>query len=274
MKPLFSIVVVALNPGNKLLQTLQSIEMQSCTDYEVVIKDGGSRDSSIEDRKRFLLEKPEFAGRVRFIDKPDNSIYDAMNQAIAYAQGRYLYFLNCGDLLASSQVLAEMQARINGEGVPENAIFYGDILDALRQERVASNPHMDAFACYRNVPCHQACFYQRTLFEERGYDTKYKVRGDYEHFLWCFFKARARMYYVPIVIVSYEGGGFSETKENRKRSVAEHKEITALYMTKGQRLKYRLILWATLAPLRKKMAESRLFSGMYQKLKRVLYGRR
>lgn len=274
MKPLFSIVVVALNPGNKLLQTLQSIEMQSCTDYEVVIKDGGSRDSSIEDRQRFLLEKPEFAGRVRFIEKPDSSIYDAMNQAISYAQGSYLYFLNCGDLLVSGQVLAEMQTKISGEGTPENAVFYGDILDALRQERVASNPNIDAFACYRNVPCHQACFYHRKLFEERGYHTQYKVRGDYEHFLWCFFQAKAGMYYVPMVIVSYEGGGYSETKENQKRSAVEHKEITALYMSKGQRFQYRLILWATLAPLRKRMAESRMFSGMYQKLKRVLYGRR
>ena len=42
---LFSILVVSLNPGDKLLQTLQSIEKQTCRDYEVIIKDGGSTDT-------------------------------------------------------------------------------------------------------------------------------------------------------------------------------------------------------------------------------------
>lgn len=273
MKPLFSIVVVSLNPGERLLETLKSIEMQSCADYEVVIKDGGSKDSSIEEMRRFLEEKQEFSKRVRFICEPDKSIYDAMNQAIGYAQGEYLYFLNCGDLFYSEQVLEEIKTAILKETFSKR-IVYGDIFDALRQERVASNPQIDAFACYRNVPCHQACFYQKELFANRGYHTEYKVRADYEHFLWCFFKAGAKMQYVPVVISSYEGGGYSETKENRKRSAVEHKEITAMYMTKGQRFKYRLILWVTLAPIRKKMAESKRFSGLYQKWKRLLYGRR
>lgn len=274
MKPLFSIIVVALNPGERLLQTLQSIEEQTCTDYEVIVKDGGSKDGSADQMNRFLEGKEEFLKRLRFFCEPDKSIYDAMNQAVRYAQGEYFYFLNCGDLFYSGQVLEKMKSAIQTASFPKAAIFYGDIFDALRKERVASNPKIDAFACYRHVPCHQACFYQRDLFESRGYDTKYKVRADYEHFLWCFFAAKAQVKYVPVLTASYEGGGYSETKENRKRSAAEHKKITALYMTGGQRFKYRLILWLTLAPVRSRMAESRLFSGMYQKIKGLLYRRR
>ena len=41
---------------------------------------------------------------------------------------------------------------------------------------------MNDFACYRNVPCHQVCFYDAGLFAERGYDTDFRVRADYEHF--------------------------------------------------------------------------------------------
>lgn len=284
MKPFFSIIVVALNPGSRLLQTLQSIEAQSCTDYEVVIKDGGSKDSSREEMNRFLEEKQEFAKRVRFFCEPDKSIYDAMNQAVKYAAGEYFYFLNCGDLFYAPQVLHKMQAAIQKSALSETgrteeadwpgAVFYGDIYDALRQERVASNPRIDAFACYRHVPCHQACFYGRKLFESRGYHTEYKVRADYEHFLWCFFKAGAQIHYVPVIMVSYEGGGYSETKESRKRSKEEHKKISAVYFTVGQRLRYRLLLWLSLAWLRSRMAESRRFSRMYQKIKRFLYGRR
>lgn len=152
-------------------------------------------------------------------------------------------------------------------------IFYGDIYDALRGQVVASNPHMDDFACYRNVPCHQACIYHHSLFEERGYEPGYRVRADYEHFLWCYFRRDARPRYIPVTLASYEGGGFSETPENRRRSAREHREITALYMSRGQRLKYRLILLATLAPLRTKMAESPVWSGFYNRCKKLLYRR-
>ena len=48
MTPFFSIIVVCLNPGEKLLQTLQSIQKQEFRDYEIVLKDGGSTDGSLQ----------------------------------------------------------------------------------------------------------------------------------------------------------------------------------------------------------------------------------
>ena len=47
MRPFFSIIVVCLNPGEKLRATLESIEKQSFLDYEVIIKDGFSADGSL-----------------------------------------------------------------------------------------------------------------------------------------------------------------------------------------------------------------------------------
>ena len=39
----FSIVVVCLNPGEKLNRTLDSVLEQTWTDYEIIVKDGGRR---------------------------------------------------------------------------------------------------------------------------------------------------------------------------------------------------------------------------------------
>ena len=44
----FSIITVALNPGEKLEATLDSVLGQSCKDAEVVLQDGGSRDGALE----------------------------------------------------------------------------------------------------------------------------------------------------------------------------------------------------------------------------------
>ena len=271
--PMFSILMVSLNPGGKLVETMESVVRQSYRDYEVIVKDGGSGDGALE-ALRAYLERQGCRDRVRILEQPDTGIYEGMNQATRAARGEYLYFLNCGDSFASDQALARAAAEIRSAGRELcSRIFYGDIYDALRGQVVASNPHMDDFACYRNVPCHQACIYHHSLFEERGYEPGYRVRADYEHFLWCYFRRDARPRYIPVTLASYEGGGFSETPENRRRSAREHREITALYMSRGQRLKYRLILLATLAPLRTKMAESPVWSGFYNRCKKLLYRR-
>lgn len=267
--PMFSILMVSLNPGDKLVETMKSVAKQTYRDYEVVVKDGGSRDGSLEALREYLAGQEELRAAVRILEQPDTGIYDGMNQATREARGEYLYFLNCGDHFASETALEQAAAEIGGP----SRIFYGDIYDALRGQVVASNPHMDDFACYRNVPCHQACIYHHSLFAERGYKPEYRVRADYEHFLWCYFRRDARPRYIPVTLASYEGGGFSETPENRKRSAGEHREITAQYMSRGQLRKYRMILLLTLAPLRTRMAESPAWSGFYNRCKKVLYRR-
>lgn len=271
---MFSILVVSLNAGEKLVQTVESILRQEFTDYEVVVKDGGSKDDSVELLQEFMKQQPtEVRSRVRIQKEKDGSIYEGMNQATKLALGEYYYFLNCGDVFAEEQALHKMAAQITSDRQTgkEHLIYYGNILDALRNQVVQSNPRIDDFACYRNVPCHQACFYHYSLFEERGYEVRYKVRGDYEHFLWSYFVKKANPAYVDVVLASYEGGGFSETPENRKRSKEEHKEITGKYMSKGQLFKYKMTLLLTLAPLRTRMAESEKFAGLYQGMKKLLY---
>ena len=270
-KKTVSILVVSLNPGEKLLITIKSILEQSFEDYQVIIKDGGSKDGSLARLREYLDGQSVKSGeRIRIIEKQDTGIYDGMNQATAYAEGEYFYFLNCGDVFYSKEALKELAQAIEKDAsVP--GIYYGNIYDMLRKQVVTSNPKIDAFACYRNIPCHQACLYHNSLFKERGYETKYRVRADYEHFLWCYFHEKAKMQYVDMVLASYEGGGFSETAENSKISRREHEEITGLYMSRGQIFRYKMILALTLAPLRTKMAESKTFAGFYQKVKKVIY---
>ncbi len=280
MNPMFSIIVVALNPGDKLIETIKSIRQQTFTDYQVVVKDGGSKDNSLDMLRDLLKKDPEMAERVLIVEERDKSIYEGMNQAAKKADGEYLYFLNCGDYFAHERSLQEAAEGIcmyNGQGKTaqggNSLIFYGDIFDALRKQVVPSNPHIDAFACYRNVPCHQACIYHRSLFAERGYNPEYRVRGDYEHFLWSYFQKNANPQYIKVTLASYEGGGFSETKENLIRSAKEHKIITEMYMSKNQIFKYKAILLLTLAPLRTRMAESPAMAGVYNLVKKMLYRR-
>lgn len=268
----FSILIVCLNPGDKLKNTLESVKKQTYKNYEIIIKDGLSTDGSIE----YAKETAQAFPALRIIEKQDTGIYDAMNQAVSAAIGKYIYFLNCGDILYNEYVLERVHDLINANP-SGTGIYYGNIYERLTGSVVASNPNMDAFGCYRNVPCHQACFYDRRLLVSHPFETKYRVRADYEQFLWCFFtkdvKGGVSFVYGDILIADYEGGGFSETRKNRKISVKEHWEIVKKYMPRRQVWKYRMIMWVTLAPLRTWMSRNTVTSGLYNGLKKIYYGK-
>lgn len=284
-RPFFSIIVVSLNPGERLRKTLDSIRGQSFGDYEVILKDGGSKDCSLKQ----LQEEGyfEYEERIRVIEKKDSGIYDGMNQALSYSRGQYVQFLNCGDLFYSSKVLEEVFFCITGQDGRKSAerlqeksgeekdspvIYYGNQYNQVQKTMVYSAPKINDFTCYRNVPCHQVCFYDRRLFQKRGYELTYKVRADYEHFLYSIYEEGAKGITMPVVVASYEGGGFSETKENRRCSAREHSRIVKKYLGKKKACWYRLLLWLTLAPVRTKIAENPRLSKGYHKVKNMLYG--
>lgn len=276
-----SIIVVSLNPGERLKETLNSILEQTYTDYEIIIKDGGSKDGSLDFLKEEgILEKYP---QIRLIVQPDKSIYDGMNQAVSYVNGKYVQFLNCGDLFYDKTVLEKTAEYILNRQKTDTAdgkkteqlspaIFYGNQYNLLQNSIVTSAPEINDFTCYRNVPCHQVCFYDGRLFAKRAYLPQYTVRADYEHFLYCIYEENARAFSMPITVCMYEGGGYSETKENRKKSAAQHKEITAKYLGK-KAVKYRLIMILTLSGLRGKIAESPRLSKFYNAIKSMIYKR-
>lgn len=288
-KVTFSIIVVCRNAGKKLHDTIASIRSQTEKNYEIVVQDGLSTDGSVEGLT--------VGTDLKIFRERDEGIYDAMNRAVSHTEGKYLFFLNCGDYFADENVLAQVKREIEKHGGPRVSdiedekrkggsaaksragekkrprpmVLYGNIRERAMGAHVMSNPVIDDFACYRNVPCHQACFYDRRLLAKRGFRTCYKVRADYEHFLWCYYRARARMIYMPLTVASYEGKGFSESGENRNRSGAEHAHIVKKYMSRGQVLKYSMVMLLTLAPLRTFLAENEATANMYQAVKRRLY---
>lgn len=271
---LLSIVVVSLNAGDRLEKTLHSIAKQSYRDYEVIIKDGGSTDGSIE--KAQESDAWTKLNQVRLIVEKDRSIYDGMNQAVKNVTGKYVQFLNCGDYFSSEHVLRDVvEVIIHTEKEIQDKvplIFYGDQYNQIQNCKISSVPEINDFALFRNVPCHQVCFYDARLFSKRAYKIEYSVRADYEHFLYCIYEEHAKAVHMDIVVCDYEGGGYSETKENRLKSKEQHREITAKYLGVKAK-KYRLIMFMTLSGLRTRLAESKRFSKIYNALKSCIYRR-
>lgn len=283
---LFSVIIVCLNPGRKLQETVESVKRQTFRNFEIVVKDGCSTDGAVlqlAETEQELLNSP-VAPYMKIETCKDRGIYDAMNQAVSLSQGEYVLFLNCGDKLYDENVLKQI-ARAMDEN-PGCGIYYGDTFCEKTKALVAAPRKITDFTCYRNIPCHQACFYHRDLLvedliegkkEEGGltpFNTDYRIRADYDHFLKCFYRLGARPMYAGVTVASYEGGGFSESRENRERDKLEHTLITKDYMSKSKLFAYKTAMVITLAPLRRLIAENPLLSGVYQSIKRMLYGKK
>ena len=272
----FSVITVCLNPGEKLNATLESVLRQSCRDVEIVLKDGCSTDGSVEKWQRDNASRPE-AERVRVYVEKDSGIYDAMNQAVAHAEGEFLLFLNCGDVLPDDRVLERVreiaeQERKAGTDM-DRLVLYGDTCSEKNSVVIASAPAISGFTCYRNIPCHQSCFYGAALCREKPYDLQYKIRADYDHFLWCFYRGGAEFLHMDFPVSSYEGGGYSESRANAELDRREHGQITLAYMSRGELFRYKAQMALTLAPLRRALADSRAFTGIYHRIKMWVYRR-
>lgn len=196
----------------------------------------------------------------------------------------FTIFMNCGDRfyhydvleLADERICAikkriALQANISAtDRVP--GICYGDTYDRQTAQVVAAPRVLDDFACYRALPCHQSCFYNLKFLENEKFDLSFRIRADYEQFLRLKYKCHVQTFYLDMVVADYEGGGFSETEENRAASEKERKDIVEMYLPQKSLLKFDLYRKLSLQPLREKLAKNEKTAPLYHKLRTKLMG--
>ncbi|MBQ9117079.1 MAG: glycosyltransferase [Clostridia bacterium] len=249
-RPFFSVITVCFNAGDALKSTALQLAEQTCGDYEHIIKDGGSTDGSVS----HLPSDP----RIKLISCPDGGIYDAMNQAISTAKGRFIFFLNCGDLLKDTAILEEIRnfilKNLPEDGDSPDSVVYGNCIlgdTPLRQPSKLSKAYL-----YRRPLVHQTMFFGSGVFNAHGdFDTSIKIRADHEITLRALCGG-TEFLHIDRVICIYQRGGYSEKPENREIRSSELARIRGKYYTEREQKKYRLLQHLTLSKLRGRIASN------------------
>jgi len=209
-----SIITINLNNVAGLRQTIESVVKQSFNDFEYIIIDGGSTDGSKE-----LIGS--FSDRIYFwLSEPDSGIYQAMNKAIKQARGEYLLFLNSGDYLVSSEVLAS----VFEIGFTEDIVI-GECNISQNQKVMfhAVPPNSITLQAFigQTIP-HQSAFIRLDLFERLGhYQEKYRIHSDLEFFIRALIVNNCTYRHVPVTISNYNLEGLSSDSKNRSFSEEE-----------------------------------------------------
>jgi len=93
MEPSVSIIVPVYNGSATLRRCVESVLNQEYTNFELILADDGSRDSSGVLCDAFARAD----SRVRVLHKENTGVSDTRNRAMDIAQGRYLQFLDADD---------------------------------------------------------------------------------------------------------------------------------------------------------------------------------
>jgi len=122
----FSIIVPVYNVQDYLRQCLESILCQEYHDYEIILVNDGSTDSSLEICS-FYLETSE---KIVLIDKENRGLSDARNRGLDKASGDYIIFTDSDDYWIGNQILKELNELIKVSNpeiiIHEESRFFSD----------------------------------------------------------------------------------------------------------------------------------------------------
>ncbi len=223
MPPIFSIITITYNAEKTIAKTIESIVNQTYSNIEYILIDGKSTDGTMQ-----IVDK--YSSKIAYrISEPDKGLYDAMNKGLAAATGDYVWFINSGDTIYSSDTLEKIISKINATNLPD--IIYGEtaIVDDtgnFNYMRRLKAPEKLTWKSFRMgmLVCHQAFIAKRNIAPD--YDLQYRFSSDFD---WCIrcLKRSNNIYNSHQIVVNYLEEG--TTTSNHKLSLKERYRIMVKY---------------------------------------------
>ena len=171
-----SIVIATFNSGSTLGDTLASILHQTYDDFEVIIVDGGSLDTTLEVVANFADE------RFRVVSERDHGVYDALNKGCSLASGNWLYVLGSDDVLNGPDALGSIALDLSDSA----SLVYGGVCSNFlgKRGKVISFPEpTELMRRFNFAPplFHQGVFLRKQVFDDlKGYNLDYGVHADFD----------------------------------------------------------------------------------------------
>lgn len=216
MYPKVSLILTTYNSEENLPTTLSSIESQDYPNIEVVIKDGGSTDKTleiIEDfQKRHSDLSPE-AGRagisVVVKSEKDSGIYDAMNRGIELSSGEIIACFN--DRFTCNDAISKLVRALQSDDGKYDAV-HADLVYA-EGDKIIRTWHMGQGSIKKGwMPGHPTLYVRRSVYERYGlYKTDYKIAADYEFMVRILKDKTLKLNYVEESLISMYYGGTSSS---------------------------------------------------------------
>lgn len=220
-----TIITVCYNAEREIEKTILSVIGQTYDNIEYIVVDGKSHDATIS-----IIHKYQNSIDV-ILSEPDNGIYDAMNKGLALASGKWICFMNAGDVFYDKDVTS----KVFQSKKYDCDVIYGDTVHLTKYGAylfTAGHPS----ELKQHLPfCHQSCFVKAATLKEYKFNLHYKLAADYDFFYNLYCK-NAKFYSLALPIAIYENiEGLSTT--NIDNVEKEYFEINGLPKSNIQKYK-------------------------------------
>lgn len=220
-----SIITVTYNSAKTLADTLESVLRQEYDDYEYLVIDGGSKDSTVDIIKEY---EPKFGGKMKWISERDKGMYDGINKGIRMATGDVVGIINSDDFYHRQDIF-----QIINDSFVENPgvqAIYGDVrfVNPDNQDKTvryysSANFKLSKFR-WGWMPAHPTFFTYKENFEKYGYyQYDYHIAADYELLTRFLYTHKLPSKYIPVDFMKMRTGGRSTN--GWKANVLLNKEI-------------------------------------------------
>ncbi len=226
-----SIVTVTYNSEKTVKDTIESVISQTYKDYEYLVVDGNSKDSTLDILREF---EPRFEGRMHWKSERDKGIYDAMNKGFKWATGDVLMLINSDDLFARPDalelVVKEFEKHPGVDGVYANLYYVSqnNIDNIVRVWKTGKQEPMRKGW----LPAHPTFYVKRDCYEKYGYfNLNYPLAADFELMLRFIEGHGIKLAYLPEYLVKMRLGG--ATSKNIKNIYNQDVETIKAFKENG-----------------------------------------
>lgn len=217
-----SIVTATWNSVATVRDTIESVLSQDYSDWEHIIVDGESSDSTLDIVREY---EAQYAGRMKVICGKDKGLYDAMNKGIAAAEGDVIGILNSDDFYTSSDILTTIALEIQDTDAIYADVHYVDSSDLTKCKRYYSSAGFKRWKMRLGfMPAHPSFYCRKRVYSVYGmFDLSFKVAADFEQLLRLIYVEKITTKYIRKDFVTMRTGGASSSGfQSHKQILRDH----------------------------------------------------
>ncbi|GAA3610855.1 glycosyltransferase family 2 protein [Flavivirga amylovorans] len=208
-QPFFSVVIPLYNKEHYIENTIKSVLNQTFIDFEIIVVNDGSTDSSLEKAEAVLSNYKDHT----IIIQENKGLSASRNMGISIAKGQIIALIDADDLWHENFLKSMHGLYINFP----NASFYGsDYLEKYSAKNVVETKKninhnlknkefivSDFFSTniFQSIICQSSIAFKKEIFKTIAFDETIDYSEDVDFYLKSFMKHELAYSYTPLVTI-------------------------------------------------------------------------
>jgi len=222
-EPLVSVIMPAYNARQYITESIESVIAQTYKNWELIIVDDNSTDSTASIIKEFTLKDP----RIKYLYQDRGRQGKARNKAIKNSNGDYIAFLDADDLWEQSKLEVQIDAIENS---PDITLLFtqGFILqpdgDSIPMDVKVQNwsfqNDIDLFITQNQIPILSVLVKKQALVDVGYFSEDPAIQNAEDYHLWIKLLKQSTFLSIPNRLFYYRIHNQQSTYQNSNLSVA------------------------------------------------------